>query len=167
MALEEFMPPQAPPPEPEEQAMGVHYDKTRGKYTVRWTDDGRRRIKGFRTEDEAIAFDKEIQAQAGRLDAPAAEPVAREPGRGDGIYSNATVKRKRWRFVFRQSDRTISSRRGSGSSCCEPEAGARLRCPCSCLRHVSPPSWPIWGCRHSPTGSIEGLPAPQSVAARA
>jgi urease beta subunit len=122
----QFVPPKAPPPKAEEQVMGVHYDKTRGKYTVRWTDDGRRRIKRFCTKDEAVAFDEEIQAQAGRLDAPAAEAVAREPGRGDGIYSYATTKGKRWRFVFRQSDGTISSRRGFTSRTAAATAKRRL-----------------------------------------
>jgi hypothetical protein len=40
--------------------MGVHYDESRGKYVVRWKADGRRRVRRFESELEAIAFAESV-----------------------------------------------------------------------------------------------------------
>jgi hypothetical protein len=87
--------------------MGVHYDETRDRFTVRWTEDGHRRIRRFVAEPDAIAFDEAVLTRQGRAVTPRhpEEPVpdasADETKRGDDIYSYRTKKGKRWRFVFR------------------------------------------------------------------
>jgi hypothetical protein len=66
----------------------MHYDATRGKYTVRWAEDGRRRIRRFDTEEEAVEFEASVTM---RSDEPRGRAVATsELSRGDGIYAYAT-----------------------------------------------------------------------------
>jgi hypothetical protein len=106
--------------------MGVHYDHTREKHTVRWTQDGRRRIKCFDTEREAIAFDETVRIGAARPELRETERAIPEPKRGDGIYSYETAKGRCWRFTFRESDGTLSSRRGFTSRAAAATSKRRL-----------------------------------------
>ena len=88
--------------------MSVHYDVERGKYVVHWREDGRQRKRRFDSEARAEAFDWTVHDRR-------AAPVPKSSGsdsRGDGIYPYATSAGERWRFVFRQSDGRLSSRRG-------------------------------------------------------
>jgi integrase len=113
--------------------MGVHYDASRQKYVVRWQADGRRRSRRFETKAEAIAFAGSVPSRApGRppllepdLDPPPA-PIVQRSRRGDGVYSYPTGDGPRWRFVFRQSDGTLSSRRGFASRRAAATARRRL-----------------------------------------
>jgi hypothetical protein len=105
--------------------MGVHYDQSRRKYVVRWTTDGRRQIRRFQTEAEAISFAESVvitprgrpaitglESNAGESGASAATIDRALRKGGDGIYAYETRRGTRWRFTFRQSDGTMSSRRG-------------------------------------------------------
>jgi len=40
--------------------MSIHFDASRGRFVVRWKQDGRRRIRRFASEAEAIAFDTSL-----------------------------------------------------------------------------------------------------------
>jgi hypothetical protein len=87
--------------------MSVHFDASRNRYVVRWRDDGRNRSRRFTTVDEAEAFDDSIRGfRAGD------EVAIQSPPRGDGVYRYQTAAGIRFRFVFRQSDGSLSSRRG-------------------------------------------------------
>ena len=115
--------------------MGVHYDASRGKYVVRWKADGRRRVRRFESELEAIAFAESVARPAGRPPSPPAHAPddaatrrseAQLTNRRDGIYSYETRQGTRWRFTFRQSDGTMSSRRGFTSRKAAADAKRRL-----------------------------------------
>jgi hypothetical protein len=119
--------------------MGVHYDQSRRKYVVRWTTDGRRQIRRFDTEAEAISFAQSVvMTPRGRPTTTGLERNAGEAGAsaatidralrkgGDGIYSYETCQGARWRFTFRQSDGTMSSRRGFTSRKAAADAKRRL-----------------------------------------
>lgn len=90
--------------------MSVHYEADRRRFVVRWREDGRQRSKRFRTEQEAVDFDVTI---GGPMAASAEAPASRAAG--DGVYAYATTQGLRYRFVFRQSDGSLSSRRGFAS----------------------------------------------------
>ncbi len=81
----------------------------RGGWEVRWRDaSGRRRARRFATEDAARAFDEalaEISPGARRAD------TARH-GSGGGVYAYRTADGPRWRFVYRRSNGTQTSKRG-------------------------------------------------------
>jgi len=88
--------------------VSVHYEASRDRYVVRWRQDGRNRTRRFRTADEAATFDQ--QRRKPTLAAPTrAVEVA---SGGDGIYPYETSAGLRFRFLFRQSDGKLSSRRG-------------------------------------------------------
>jgi integrase len=98
------------PTEPEDAApVSIHYDASRERFVVRWKQDGRRRIRRFRSEADAISFDAALLRPVRRtpLSASALSQAA-----GDGIYAYETRGGTRYRFVFRQSDGTLSTRRG-------------------------------------------------------
>jgi integrase len=62
---------------------------------------GRNRARRFRSEQEARAFDASL-----RPPTPKVRPV------GDGVYPYSTREGIRFRFMFRQSDGKVSTRRG-------------------------------------------------------
>lgn len=119
--------------------MGVHYDASRRRYVVRWQADGRRRSRRFKSEAEAVAFAGTVATRSpGRppstgiattpdavVDA-AARLAADHAARRDGVYPYETTDGRRWRFVFRQSDGTLSSRRGFTSRGAAVTARRRL-----------------------------------------
>lgn len=118
--------------------MGVHYDTERDRYVVRWRDDDRRRCCRFRTAEEAAEFearlalrspgrpatDQQVLAEA----AASASKLGRDrPDEArDGVYSYKTTRGTRWRIVFRQSDGTLSSRRGFTSRTAARNARRKL-----------------------------------------
>jgi hypothetical protein len=89
--------------------MSVHYDPDRKRFVVRWREAGRQRSKRFRLEEDALAFDA---ASHGRTRQQAAAPEPSPGPSGDGVYAYSTNAGIRYRFVYRQSDGTLSSRRG-------------------------------------------------------
>ncbi|MGH2969901.1 MAG: hypothetical protein ACRDK0_12675, partial [Solirubrobacteraceae bacterium] len=97
--------------------MSVHYDPDRHRFVVLWREDGRQRSKRFVLEDEAVAVDASMRAA---VHVP--KPSTRAGG--DGVYAYATKSGVRYRFVFRLSDGTLSSRRGFVS---RPAAAAARR----------------------------------------
>ena len=95
----------------------------RGAWEVRWRDaSGRRRARRFATEDAARAFDEalaEVSPAARRAD------TARH-GRSGGVYSYRTAEAVRWRFVYRRSDGTQTTKRGFASERAARDARRRL-----------------------------------------
>jgi Phage integrase family len=103
--------------------MSVHYEASRDRYVVRWREEGRNRSRRLATLDEAEAFD------AARRSAGAQPYVPAHAGRrsgGDGIYPYETTAGIRYRFSFRQSDGTLSTRRGFTSRRAAATARRRL-----------------------------------------
>jgi integrase len=100
--------------------MSVHFEAARTQWVVRWREDGRNRSRRFPSLEAAEAFDA-----AGRRSPAVAVPVA-AASRGDGIYAYGTRAGVRFRFVFRQSDGTMSSRRGFTSRRAAADARRRL-----------------------------------------
>jgi Phage integrase, N-terminal SAM-like domain len=95
----------------------------RGGWEVRRRDvDGRRRARGFATEEVARAFDTalaEVSPTTRRAD------TARH-GRSGGVYSYRTAEGVRWRFVYRRSDGTQTTKRGFASARAARDARRRL-----------------------------------------
>ena len=81
----------------------------RGGWEVRRRDAaGRRRARRFATENAARAYDEalaEVSPAARRAD------TARH-GRSGGVYAYRTAEGTRWRFVYRRSDGTQTTKRG-------------------------------------------------------
>jgi hypothetical protein len=103
--------------------MSIHFDASRDRFVVRWKEDGRRRVRRFRSEAEAIAFDASLLRPVRRPPLAASVPT---PAAGDGIYAYETRDGTRYRCVFRQSDGTLSTRRGFTSRRAAATARRRL-----------------------------------------
>ncbi|MGH2874302.1 MAG: site-specific integrase [Solirubrobacteraceae bacterium] len=95
----------------------------RGGWEVRWRDaSGRRRARRFSSEEAARAFDEalaEVSPAARRAE------TARH-GRSGGVYSYRTADGVRWRFVYRRSDGTQTTKRGYASERAARDARRRL-----------------------------------------
>jgi integrase len=95
----------------------------RGGWEVRWRDAaGRRRARRFPSEDAARAFDEaltEVSPAIRRSD------TARH-GRSGGVYAYRTASGVRWRFVYRRSDGTQTTKRGFPSERAARDARRRL-----------------------------------------
>ena len=90
--------------------MSVDFDRDKQRWRVRWRENGKQRSRRFVTEAEAMTFDEE---RSGLSTEPPPTPHARAPSAaGDAIYAYDTKAGRRYRFVYRQSDGTSSSRRG-------------------------------------------------------
>jgi hypothetical protein len=63
--------------------MSIHFDASRDRFVVRWKQDGRRRVRRFHSESEAMAFDASLLRPAHPR--PIAASVRPAAG-GDGIY---------------------------------------------------------------------------------
>jgi hypothetical protein len=129
----------------EEAAVGVLYDSKRDRFVVRWHEDGRKRCRRFKTEEEAEAFDETLLRSRGRPSESASPAFGRPPAprRGDGVYPYATAKGTRWRFVFRHDDGSLSSRRGFTSR--QAAATARRRLIEAIERHEVRPARETFG----------------------
>jgi hypothetical protein len=90
--------------------MSVHYEKARDRYLVRWREGGRNRSSRFRTLEEAQAFDATHRRPSPAL--PVVESSATGSG---GVYPYETKDGTRYRVSFRQSDGSLSTRRGFAS----------------------------------------------------
>jgi integrase len=94
----------------------------RGGWEVRWRDaTGRRRARRFPSQDIARAFDEALAEVS---------PTARRPDTArqgqSGVYSYRTADGIRWRFVYRRSDGTQTSKRGFLSARAALDARRRL-----------------------------------------
>jgi hypothetical protein len=110
-------------PTSEEQRVSIQYDSARARFVVRWREDGKHRTRRFDDEADAVAFDAHVnpggrsaqrsRASRASIDARVSKLEARRAAtdRQDGVYPYATNDGVRWRFVFRQSDGSLSSRR--------------------------------------------------------
>ena len=95
----------------------------RGGWEVRWRDaDGRRRARRFASEEAARAFDDAL-AEVAR---PARRANTASAGRRNGVYSYKTSGGLRWRFVYRRSDGTQTSKRGFASQRAARDGQRRL-----------------------------------------
>lgn len=106
--------------------MSVHHEPKRNRWVVRWRDAGRQRSRSFATEDEAIDFDREMR-QSAPPDRPAEDRGARDARRDTdppGVYPYDTRAGVRWRFVYRQSDGRLTTRRGFESRAAAQSARA-------------------------------------------
>src|SRR5450755_11258 len=95
----------------------------RGGWEVRWRDAaGRQRARRFASEDAARAFDDAIAevSPAGR------QADTTRHGRRGGVYSYRTANAVRWRFVYRRSDGTQTTKRGFASERAARDARRRL-----------------------------------------
>lgn len=104
-------------------SVGMSVRFHRGGWEVRWRDaSGRQRSRRFRSEDAARAFDQalaEVSPAARRAD------TARH-GHSGGVYPYSTNEGIRWRFVYRRSDRTQTTKRGFTSERSARDARRRL-----------------------------------------
>lgn len=95
----------------------------RGGWEVRWRDSaGKQRSRRFPEEGPARAFDDalaEVSPMMRRADTA-------KHGRSDGIYSYETAAGVRWRFVYRRSDGTQTTKRGFSSQRAARDARRRL-----------------------------------------
>jgi integrase len=95
----------------------------RAGWEVRWRDaSGRRRARRFATEETARAFDEalaEVSPAARRADTA-------QHGRNGGVYSYRIAEGARWRFVYRRSDGTQTTKRGFASERAARAARRRL-----------------------------------------
>ena len=91
--------------------MSVHYDRARGRWIVRWRDDGRQRARRFADEASAPAFEASLRPPPAVRARAVAQLEARVVDQG-GVYAYETAAGTRWRFVFRQSDGSLTTRRG-------------------------------------------------------
>jgi hypothetical protein len=103
--------------------VSVDFDPSKQRWRVRWREQGRQRTRRFPTQQEAAAFDEALRADAG-LAAPG--PAIVEPAGGNAIYAYSTKAGVQYRFAFRQSDGTLSSRRGFASRRAAATARRRL-----------------------------------------
>ena len=99
--------------------MSLYYDTARGRWVVQWTDEGKRRSRRFVDEAEARKFADTVGAAGHRS-------LSEPGGRGDGVYAYETGDGIRFRFSFRQSDGTLSTRRGYTSRRAAVKARRRL-----------------------------------------
>jgi integrase len=99
--------------------VGVHYDSQRRRWVVRWTEGGRKRVRRFVDEAAAREFAATLSPKRPRAPWTAG-------GKGNGVYAYKTKDGVRYRFLFRQSDGTLSTRRGFTSRRAAVTARRRL-----------------------------------------
>jgi len=87
--------------------VSVDFDRSKQRWGVRWREHGRQRSRRFKTHAEALAFERSLVTEA-------EPPHAVRPERagGDAIYPYSTDTGIRYRFLFRHSDGSLSTRRG-------------------------------------------------------
>jgi hypothetical protein len=93
----------------------VHYERDRGRWVVRWRENGRQRSRTFPTEGEAQAFNSALNPPNPPHDVvEEVQPDDPRSAGGDksGVYSYTTSAGTRWRFVYRLSDGRLTTRRG-------------------------------------------------------
>jgi hypothetical protein len=149
-ALWQWGTPPVPHLVPPEVRMSVHHDAGRQRWVVRRRGEGRQRIRRFRTPEEAGSFDEAIRSGKDAESAPseAASPPLTASEGPDGVHPYTTRSGVRWRFVFRQSDGTMSGRRAFASH----RAAARAR-----ERLTSLPRGGSAFCRSSGRGTLPPL----------
>src|SRR5688572_22396892 len=92
--------------------MSIDFEPERQRYRVRWREARRQRSRRFASRAEAESFAASLTAPT---PAPPATSAARSEPDGGGVYSYATAAGTRWRCVFRQSDGSLTTRRGFSS----------------------------------------------------
>ncbi len=102
---------------------GVSVSFHRGGWEVRWRDEaGRRRARRFASKEGARAFDEALA----EVSPAARRSETAKHGRGGAVYSYRTAEGLRWRFVYRRSDGTQTSKRGFLSERAARDARRRL-----------------------------------------
>ena len=95
--------------------MSVHYERSRDRWVVRWRENGRQRSRTFATEADAWSLDGQLNPpahSAGMGQIPRLSRVDAVAADQGGVYAYATSEGTRWRFVYRQSDGRLTTRRG-------------------------------------------------------
>ena len=101
--------------------MSVRQD--RGAWEVRWRDDsGRRRARRFQSEEAARGFDQSVRGPS----PSSSETGPATYGSGGGVYAYRTSAGVRWRFVYRRTDGTQTTKRGFLSEKAARDARRRL-----------------------------------------
>ncbi|MDA0161340.1 hypothetical protein OM076_13765 [Solirubrobacter ginsenosidimutans] len=98
-----------------EAAMSVHYERNRDRWVVRWRESGRQRSRTCATEAEAQELDWTLNppdASRDVVEEARFNDPRPSPGDQSGVYAYATSAGTRWRFVYRQSDGRLTTRRG-------------------------------------------------------
>lgn len=96
--------------------MSAHYDRSRDRWIVRWRENGRQRARRFVTEAEAVDFDHAVNPREAEPPVGAASVESAAGSRDkSGVYPYDTDDGVRWRFVYRQSDGRLTTRRGFAS----------------------------------------------------
>src|SRR5918995_2457190 len=96
--------------------MSVHFDRVRGRWILRWRDNGRQRARRFADEASALAFEASLRPPPVVERETIARHEARVVNQG-GVYAYETGAGPRWRFVFRQSLGSLTTPRGFESRC--------------------------------------------------
>jgi hypothetical protein len=95
--------------------MSVHHEQSRDRWVLRWREHGKQRSRTFATETEAQALDHEQHPRRSsdegddRSHSPRGHAITADQG---GVYAYTTSEGTRWRFVYRQSDGRLTTRRG-------------------------------------------------------
>ena len=95
--------------------MSIDFEPERQRYRACWREAGRQRSRRFASRADAEAFAASLTAPTRHTQAARTEPS------GSGVYSYATAAGTGWRFVYRQSDGSLTTRRGFpslGPACC-------------------------------------------------
>ena len=92
--------------------MSIDYDASRERYRVRWREDGPAAQPAVR--DRGRRPRRSTRRSAARRAASRRWSTVRRAA-GGGVYAYATADGTRWRFVFRQSDGSLTTRRGFAS----------------------------------------------------
>ena len=87
--------------------VSIDFEPGRRRYRVRWRENGSQRSRRFLSRADAEAFAASLQPV---FEPPPIPPLA-DPD-GSGVYAYATTAGPRWRLLYRQSDGTLTTRRG-------------------------------------------------------
>jgi integrase len=100
----------------------MSYRLAKGRFEVRWRDStGRHRSRRFRDEDAAKEFDESIHDH----DVGERSKSSRH-GQSGGVYPYETASGRRWRYVTRRSDGSLTSKRGFPSETAARTARRRI-----------------------------------------
>ncbi len=92
--------------------MSVHFDRVRGRWIVRWRDNGRQRARRFAGEASALEFEASLRPPPAVVEREAVAMLEAGVIDQGGVYAYETAAGTRWRFVFRQTDGSLTTRRG-------------------------------------------------------
>jgi hypothetical protein len=114
--------------------MSIDYEPARDRYRVRWRENGKQRSRRSRT----LRGGRGVRGVDLRRRRRTRAPPATGPS-GGGVYPYGTSEGTRWRFVFRQSDGGLTTRRGFTSRTAATTAFSLRSCASRGARRVGNP----------------------------